>query len=196
MEHLQLNRAKELITYLEEFDFIKSVEIIGSLKSGTYDQYSDIDIRVNVSGTDNGKILLMLPQLISKKFKVIYTAFAPRFAPDLYVVSLGIKDLDIFHFIDIECVAEPHVNSLSKSDIKAITNFKDLKLKLYIGLLKKLLRNEDIKEELSFLSKKVVDTDNSIVILKDEFLNLISKENIEMNSIINQAINIINNIKQ
>lgn len=191
MKIIQLEKAKEIMTYLEQFDFVKSSEIIGSLKTGNSDQYSDIDIRINVSGSDNGKVLLMLPYLLSKKYPIIYTAFAPRFAPDLYVVSFGLKDMNFFHFIDIECVADPHISSLSKDDIRLITNMNHLKLKLYIGLLKKMLRGEDISGELSFFSAKDVNLDNAKVILKDEFLKLKENENKNVISIIDKSLEIL-----
>lgn len=194
MELQQLKKAKEIKDYLESFDFIQSSEIIGSLKSENCDEYSDIDLRINVSGTDNGKILLMLPYLLSKKFPIVYTAFAPRFAPDLYVVSFGLKGSDIFHFVDIECVAEPHVNSLSKQNIKDITNMKHLKLKLYIGLFKNILRQKDMSKELSFLSKQEVNSHNYREILKEEFIKLRVNQNKDIINIIDKALDIIKTI--
>lgn len=156
-----------------------------------YDQYSDIDIRINVSGSDNSKILLMLPYLLSIKYDIAYSAFAPRFAPDLYVVSFGFKDMDMFHFIDIECVAEPHISSLSKDDIRLITNSKHLLLKLYIGVLKKLLRDEDISDELSFLTKQMVEQENIKDLLSNEFKKLRDTTDQNINSIINKALELI-----
>lgn len=149
----QITLANEIISYLKEFPFTKSCNLHGSLSLDKYDEYSDIDIQIDVSGSDNGKILLMLPYLINKKFPLAYTAFAPRFAPDLYVVSIAILDENIFHFIDIECIASPHISSLSKDEILNITDFSALKLKLLIGCLKKYLRGIECSEEIKFIIK-------------------------------------------
>ena len=195
MDSNQILKANEIKEYLEKFDFIKSCEISGSLKEGSSDCYSDIDLRINVNGSDNGKVLLMLPQLLSKKFEIIYTAFAPRFAPDLYIVSFGFKNMDIFHFVDIECIAEPHIASLSKEEIKQINNMKSLKLKLYIGLLKKILRNKDISDELSFFLKKKITISNSKKVLKDEFYKLYEIVNTDMKSLIKKGLEYLETIK-
>lgn len=149
----QITIANEIISYLKEFTFTKSCNLHGSLKSGDFDIYSDIDVQLDVSGFDNGKILLMLPYLINKRFPLAYTAFSPKFAPDLYVVSVAIIDENIFHFIDIECIASPHVSALSKDEILSITDFTALKLKLLIACLKKHLRGMDCLDEIRFITK-------------------------------------------
>lgn len=188
---IQFKKANEIKTYLENFDFIKSCKIAGSLESGHYDKYSDIDLKIDVSGSDNGKVLLMIPYLLSKEFPIIYTVFAPRFAPDLYVVSFGIKDMNIFHFIDIECTANPHVESLSKDDIRLLTNMNNLNVKLLIGLLKKYLRNDDVKDELEFFSKKKIERKNVKESLIEEFKKLKIKADVNIISIIDSSLELL-----
>lgn len=177
----QQKLADELITYLNQFPFINSCTIHGSLAKGTYDKYSDIDIQVDVSGHDNGKILLMLPYLIDQKFPLSYVAFAPRFAPDLYVISFALVGADEFHFIDIECVATPHVSSLSKDEIRMLTDFTSLKTKLLIGCLKKELRGIDYLDEITFLTKST--SDDALVILKEAFEKNIKETTGHLNDI-------------
>lgn len=188
---IQLKKANEIKAYLGKFDFIKSCKIVGSLESDHYDKYSDIDLKVDVSGSDNSMVLLMIPYLLSKEFPIIYTAFAPRFAPDLYVVSFGIKDMDIFHFVDIECTADPHIASLSKDDIRLLTNMSSLSVKLLIGILKNYLRNDDVKDELEFFSKKKIEEKDVKECLAEEFNKLKIKADENIISIIDISLELL-----
>lgn len=173
MDIIQQKIAHDLISYLEGFPFINSCVIHGSLAKGTGDKYSDIDLQIDVSGHDNGKVLLMLPYLIDQKFPLVYVAFAPRFAPDLYVVSFAIKGANEFHFVDIECIASPHISSLSKDEIRALTDFTSLKTKLLIGCLKKELRGEEYLDEIKFLTRS--ESNDALGILKEAFDNNIKE---------------------
>ena len=147
----QLKLAEKLRRYLKSLDITKNCIIHGSLTTGRADKYSDIDLQLDVSGSDNGKTARELPELLSKEFPVVYTAYGPRFAPDLYLVSFGLKDYSPFHFFDVEIIADPHVPSLSRQEIIDMTDISALRTKLLVGVLKKHLRGQEYKEELDFL---------------------------------------------
>lgn len=150
---IQHKIANEIIEYLKIQNFVKNCELHGSLSGNDYDEYSDIDLRIDVSGYDNGKILLMLPYIMGKKFKLSYVAFAPKFASDLYLVSFGLQDTSIFHFVDIECIATPHVPYLQKEEILLINNSVSLFTKLLIGCLKYEIRNKDYSKDIQRFTK-------------------------------------------
>ncbi|MBN2443326.1 MAG: nucleotidyltransferase domain-containing protein [Spirochaetales bacterium] len=59
---------QKLSMYFNNLTQVKSCTIHGSLATGQYDEYSDIDLRLDVSGTDNGKFMLALPELLSSDF--------------------------------------------------------------------------------------------------------------------------------
>jgi predicted nucleotidyltransferase len=64
----QLNIAKKIMEYLLEQRYINSCKIHGSLSGEICDKYSDIDLQVDVSGYDNGKMVLMLPYILQRHF--------------------------------------------------------------------------------------------------------------------------------
>lgn len=189
----QLNIANDIMECLREQHYVSACTIHGSLAGERCDEYSDIDIQVDVSGHDNGKILLMLPYILQKRFRLRYIAFAPKFAPELYVVSFALQDTSIFHFIDIECLASPHVPSLSKEDIRQITDWKSLYAKLLIGCLKKYLRQQDYAADLQFLARQLqVDVQGQMSeVLAASFASLHNDTHGELKKVLWQGLNMI-----
>lgn len=189
----QLHIAHNLIEYLQGQQSINSCTIHGSLSNGMADEYSDIDLQVDVSGHDNGKMTLMLPYIVAKHFPIAYVAFAPKFAPDLYWVSLAISQTSIFHFIDIECLATPHVLSLQKEDIRRITNWTSLYTKLLIGCLKNYMRQKDCSVELQFLARQLhVDTTGRTpIVLEACFTALHKVAHGEVKHILDQGLDMV-----
>ena len=96
------------IEMIRSLPMVKSCELYGSIANNTEDDLSDIDIRVDVSGYDNGRFMLEVPHLLEEKMNIIYSDFAPSLAPRQYIVSLAVSEENPFAVIDINCVAEPH----------------------------------------------------------------------------------------
>lgn len=78
------------------------------------DEYSDIDIGIDVSGEDNGAFAVeKLPNIINQHFSVIFVDWAPSLLPKTYIQSFFLRGTSPFWFIDIECIATPHIPSVS-----------------------------------------------------------------------------------
>jgi predicted nucleotidyltransferase len=189
----QQNIARSFIEHLEDHRCVNSCTIHGSLACEMGDEYSDIDLQVDVSGHDNGKMILMLPYILQQRFSLAYIAFAPKFAPDLYVVSVALPRTSIFHFIDIECLATPHVPSLQKDDIRQITHTTSLYTKLLIGCLKTYLRQQDCTTELQSLARQlhVKHTEQTRTVFADCFAALHEVANGEVKRILQQGRNMV-----
>ena len=74
--------ANEIITFLSEIPTVRKCRIYGSLATDTYDELSDIDIEIDVSGYDNGQFMLELVELLKGKFSIYYSDYAPSLIPD------------------------------------------------------------------------------------------------------------------
>jgi predicted nucleotidyltransferase len=189
----QQHIAQSLIEYLEEQRWVNSCTLHGSLAGERGDEYSDIDLQVDVSGHDNGKMVLMLPYMLQQRFSLAYIAFAPKFAPNLYVVSFALSHTSIFHVIDVECLATPHVASVQKDDIRQITHTTSLYAKLLIGCLKTYLRQQDCTTELQFLARQLhVETStNTRIVLADCFAALHAVASGEVKHILQQGLTMV-----
>lgn len=155
----KIKLANEIIDYLKQNPVVKECKLHGSLANGNYDEYSDIDIQVDVSGFDNGKFMLMLPDIIRAKFPVVYTAFAPGLFPKVFVVSFSFSKDDIFSFIDLECTSTPHIQTITIDEIREKNDKISLMLKLTIANTKHFLRGQNCHEDIKRIAKFVLSSE-------------------------------------
>lgn len=141
--------ANEVCDFLRSLPEVKSCGLYGSVSDDTYDEYSDIDIEIDVSGVDNGLFATHIPDILSKKFDVIFYDFAPSLAPDKYVVSWALNTDNPFMMVDVACTANPHCDTVSKQQLSALNNLYDHTLKVFVANLKHFLRGVDCYDDIS-----------------------------------------------
>ena len=172
--------AENICDYLKTLPYVKGCCLSGSLYSGNYDKYSDVDIEIDVSGTDNGQFVIEIPNLLSNKFHVIFYDYASGLAPDKYVVSIAIDEDNPFMLVDICCSAQPHCTSVLKQDLSRLNNNYDHLLKLFTINLKHYIRGTDCYEDIQKMYKKLFG--NTAFCGKEEMLRKVYgwlKENAE-----------------
>lgn len=147
--------AHEVCEFLKTLPGVTGCQLYGSLSNGTFDEYSDIDVRVDVSGMDNGQFLLELPELFAAKFQVYFYDFAPSLAPEKYVVSLALDEERPYRLVDIHCVAEPHCASVTPEVLKKKNNPYDHLLKLFSVNLRHYLRGSECYDDIRKLYDRV-----------------------------------------
>jgi predicted nucleotidyltransferase len=109
----RMELANEIMEMLRKTPEVKDVFLRGSLAEDKMDEFSDIDIGIDVSGEDNGAFAAeKLPNLINQHFSVIFSDWAPSLLPKKYVQSYFLKGTSPFWFVDIECIATPHFPSV------------------------------------------------------------------------------------
>ncbi len=141
--------ANEVCTFLRSLPEVKSCGLYGSVSDGTYDEYSDIDIEIDVSGVDNGLLATRIPDILSEKFDVIFYDFAPSLAPEKYVVSMALNTDNPFMMVDVACTANPHFDTVSKQQLSSLNNLYDHTLKVFVANLKHFLRGVDCYDDIS-----------------------------------------------
>lgn len=150
--------AHEVRDYLLMEDAIKGCTIYGSLSTNSYDEYSDIDLEVDVSGTDNSLFIQRIPEILGTHYRIIFSDYAPSLAPHDYVVSVAISDKNPFLIVDIKCTATPHYKTLSKNDLRLIIDPYQHTLKLFVANLKHYLRHEDCHKDILKMYRRIVTT--------------------------------------
>ena len=153
MELLQY--AKDIQQYLLKIYEIKACNLYGSLIKGNYDDYSDIDIEIDVSGIDNSLFITKIKDILSLNYNIIFSDYAPSLAPETYIISLAISNENPFAIIDIKCIATPHFKTLTKEDLILKQNNYDHILKLFVANLKHYLRRVDCLKDIQKMYKKV-----------------------------------------
>lgn len=151
--------VKEIFEFLNDLPEVKSCKIVGSLSAGNNDEFSDLDLVIDVSGIDNGVFLTKLPQLFEEKYDVIFYDYTPSLAPDKYIVSIAINKTNPFMIVDVSCVATPHFDSVSKQDLSSLNNKYDHTLKLFVANLKHLLRGMDCYDDIYKMYSRIFGRD-------------------------------------
>ncbi len=128
--------AARIIQVLEREPEVNTCFPRGSYATRTMDEYSDIDLGVDVSGYDNGRFALRLPEVLGRHFLLEFHDWAPSLLPSAYVQTFYLRDLSVFWSIDIECVASPHVPSIEDVPVDEADHL----LKLWVLNAKYLLR--------------------------------------------------------
>lgn len=151
--------ANEICTFLQSMPEVKSCQLYGSLAEGTFDEYSDIDIEIDVSGEDNGIFLTKLPVLFAKKYDIVFCDYAPSLAPEKYIITIATNTENPFMIVDISCVATQHCDTVSKKDLMALNNRYDHTLKLFAANLKHYLRGVECYDDIEKMYGRIFGRD-------------------------------------
>ncbi len=143
----RIEMANQVMDLFRAQPEVKEVTLRGSLTEGTPDEYSDIDINVDVSGHDNGQYVHRLLKLMYESFDPHFHDFNCSLAPTWYIMNFYPRGVPIFWQIDIVLIAEPHCPSISQADLKAMQDPVAHILKLWVVYLKHLIRGDEGIEE-------------------------------------------------
>ncbi len=181
MNNSLLNTAETIMNILNSLPQVKCCKLYGSLANGTYDELSDIDIEIDVSGYDNGKFMMELENLLYSKLNIIFTDYAPSLVPDKYIVSLAIDEENPFLILDLCCTAEPHCTTVSKQQAMSANDFYTHILKLWVANLKHYSRGQDCYDDIFRMASKLgisdIDVKSELELLESVLLWLESNTN-------------------
>lgn len=181
MYHSLRDTANEIITFLNEIPMVRRCEIYGSLATNTYDELSDIDIEIDVSGYDNGQFMLELVELLKGKFGIYYSDYAPSLIPERYIVSIAIDEKNPFLIVDLCCCAKPHYTTVTKQQVSEKNNKYTHILKLWTANLKHYVREKECYGDIVRMGQKLapedIETKDEVEILERTLCWL--EENVE-----------------
>ncbi len=162
--------ANNIITFLNEIPMVRECSIYGSLATNTYDELSDIDIEIDVSGYDNGQFMLELVELLKDKFSIYYSDYAPSLIPDRYIVSIAVDKENPFLIADLCCCAEPHCATVTKQQASEKNDKYTHILKLWTANLKHYVRGNECYDDIVRMGQKIaiedIDTKDEAEILE------------------------------
>ncbi len=171
-------KADEIITVLNEIPVVQKCTVYGSLSANTYDDLSDIDIEIDVSGYDNGRFMIELVEMLRDKMHIYYFDYAPSLVPDQYIVSIAIDKDNPFLVVDLCCCAEPHCTTVTKQQVLGKNEKYSHILKVWTANLKHFVRGSECYDDIVRMAKKVsiedIDSKDEIELL-DETLCWLEK---------------------
>lgn len=120
--------AKSVQVLFENLPEVVSVFLKGSLQGGYYDELSDIDIVIDVSGSNDADFVKAIDSRMESAFDIYFFDWAPSLLPAKFVKTFYLRGLSIFCNLDIEVTATPHYGTLLRSDIVREPTAAHLKL--------------------------------------------------------------------
>ena len=173
--------ADEIIAFLNKIPVVRKCSIYGSLATNTYDELSDIDIEIDVSGYDNGQFTLELVDALKGKFSIYYSDYAPSLIPERYIVSIAIDEKNPFLIVDLCCCAKPHCTTVTKQQASEKNNKYTHILKLWTANLKHYVRGNECYGDIVRMGQKIalkdIETKDEAEILENTLRWL--EENVE-----------------
>ena len=162
--------ANEIIAFLNEIPVVRKCSIYGSLATDTYDELSDIDIEIDVSGYDNGQFMLELVELLKGKLTIYYSDYAPSLIPERYIVSIAIDEKNPFLMVDLCCCAKPHCTAVTKQQASEKNNKYTHILKLWTANLKHYVRGKECYDDIVRMGQKLaiedIETKDEVEVLE------------------------------
>ena len=150
---------------------VNQCAIYGSLSTDTCDELSDIDINIDVSGSDNGQFMLRLVEMLQKKLRIYYYDYAPSLIPDRYIVSVAIDEYNPFLIVDLQCSSEPHCMTVTKQTVAQLNNQFTHILKLWTANVKHYVRGVECYDDIVRMAHKLnlydIDVKDEIELLED-----------------------------
>lgn len=134
----QLELAHHVIEYLQGLAEVESATLYGSLATGTWDEFSDIDVEIDVGKHDNAAFALRLPRLLDLEFDVVFSDWRRSLLPDKYLQAFFIEGVPIFWSFDFTFVADTHRPLRTDPPRDKLDSF----LKLWCGNLKYWIRKD------------------------------------------------------
>jgi len=183
MQNSLINKANEVISILKEIPAVKGCVLYGSLSTDTYDELSDIDIEVDVSGSDNGQFMLELTEMLKDNITIYYSDYAPSLIPDKYIVSIAIDVNNPFLIVDLSCSAVPHCTTVTKQQVMERNEKYVHTLKVWTANLKHYVRGIECYDDILRMAKRLsiadIDTKDEAELLEESLCWL--EDNVENN---------------
>lgn len=183
MQNSLINKANEIISILKEIPAVKGCVQYGSLSTDTYDELSDIDIEVDVSGSDNGQFMLELTEMLKDNITIYYSDYAPSLIPDKYIVSIAIDVNNPFLIVDLSCSAVPHCTTVTKQQVMERNEKYVHTLKVWTANLKHYVRGIECYDDILRMAKRLsiadIDTKDEAELLEESLCWL--EDNVENN---------------
>lgn len=147
--------AKRIMELLNEMPEVIGCELYGSIAEGTYDELSDIDINVDVSGHDHGIFMLTLAKRMGEKIRVYYSDYAPSLVPEKYIVSMAINEEKPTCVVDVCCCASECRSAVTRQQVRALNDPFSHMLKLWTANWKHYVRGRECREDILRMAGKI-----------------------------------------
>jgi hypothetical protein len=128
--------AESVLKLVRGDERVASAEVVGSLSSGHADEYSDIDIHVDLCTVSDRAFAEVLPDLLRPIGPCVIAGWGLKTLPEQFVRTFYFADYPLFWHVDVRCESALHVDG---SDLKDTYHWPQI-FKMWIDELTEVLR--------------------------------------------------------
>ncbi len=143
----RLEIANQVLTLFRAQPEVREAVLRGSLANGTPDEYSDIDVTVDVSGHNNGQFIYKAIELMHSNFDVCFHDINSSMVPEWYILNFYLNGVPPFWQVDLAIDAQPHCTSFGREDISSVQDPVGHLLKLWVVCAKHLARDPELNQD-------------------------------------------------
>jgi predicted nucleotidyltransferase len=150
--------ANSIVNLLQSSD-IENIKLVGSISENKSDEYSDIDIELKDhkrSPVENINIAL---NFLSEKYNVLFSDWAKSLLPEKYVLSVFLKQKNIFSYIDLSCYQDINFPDVARDRLPQDKVYHIFKL--WICNAKQEIRQRHDRNLIDSLYSKFYDINDS-----------------------------------
>ncbi|MFC1601410.1 hypothetical protein ACFL34_03585 [Candidatus Sumerlaeota bacterium] len=114
----RLELAEKIIELFKALPEVVEVFPRGTLATRKLDEFSDIDIGIDVSGHDNAAFAKTVAGHMAAAFDFHFCDWATSLMPGSYVQTFFLKGLPLFWNVDFEITATPHYPTLTRDAVE------------------------------------------------------------------------------
>ena len=165
--------AEEIIQLLNASGKIDSVSLDGSLTLDSWDEISDIDIVVEEKGRSPFENVMMALDEIRNQKKIIFYDWARSLLPEKYLISIYLKGMPVFWFVDIACYRDPRYGDITRDEIPQ--NYAEHLLKLWICNIKHEIRKNRERNKIDIVYQRLYHLPGEEIPAKEKFTRIWEK---------------------
>jgi len=108
--------ANEIVDLLQSSG-IENIKLVGSISENKSDEYSDIDIELKDNKRSPVENITIALNILSEKYDVLFSDWAKSLLPEKYVLSVFLKQENIFSHIDLSCYQDINFPDVTRDQL-------------------------------------------------------------------------------
>ena len=165
--------AKDVVQILSASGKFESIILDGSLKLDSWDEISDIDIVVEEKRRSTFENVMAALDEIRKQKEIVFYDWAKSLLPEKYLLSIYLKGIPVFWFVDIACYKDSRYRDISKEEIPQ--DYAEHLLKLWICNIKHEIRKNQERNKIDIAYQRLFHLSGEGVTAKEKLMKIWKK---------------------
>lgn len=150
----------DLIIHLLHSSEINEIRLVGSLSENNFDNFSDIDILLKDTKRSPVENINLALKTIQSNLDVIFSDWAKSLLPEKYVLSIFLKQENIFWYIDLSCYRDKNFQDTCRESLPQDKIYH--MFKLWICNAKQEVRKREERNNIDIVYLRIFHDSDSV----------------------------------